>query len=375
MALPLRVIQSIRPQASPGVIAGAALVAAVFATTPFLIPDVSARLDVPLGATGILSTAQVASFAVASFVAGRFFRPRRRFHYGGIALLAVSCIASAVVPTFGLLVATRAVAGIGLGTLTWIAWADATRFPRGIGEVAAIAPITAAVTSPMIAWLIAQGGYQWAFVALAVLALAALGFKVDFADLPRIGRTVSRSRSNRLLLIALFLLTVGGSGVFVFAAATGIGFVGISPVNVAWALSINAMAGVLGTRLNAKPRTAGLWLIGAALPALALGNVGHPLAYFTAMALWGFCFWVVIPAAFKLLAEKSLAATERIGDAQALMAVGRVFGPVIGGAAIVGERYGRLSVVGAAFMLTAAAIIGGIEIGRAKGVGGSRGIQ
>jgi DHA1 family inner membrane transport protein len=284
MALPLRVIQSIRPQASPGVIAGAALVAAVFATTPFLVPDVSSRLEVPLGATGILSTAQVASFAVASFVAGRFFRPRRRFHYGGIALLAVSCITSALVPTFGLLVATRAVAGIGLGTLTWIAWADATRFPRGIGEVAAIAPITAAVTSPMIAWLIARGGYQWAFVALAVLALATLGFKVDFADLPRIGRTVSRSRSNRLLLIALLLLTVGGSGVFVFAAATGIAFVGLSPVNVAWALSINALAGVLGTRLNARPRTAGLWLLGAAVSALALGNVAHPLAYFAAMA-------------------------------------------------------------------------------------------
>jgi DHA1 family inner membrane transport protein len=375
MALPLRVIQSIRPQASPGVIAGAALVAAVFATTPFLVPDVSSRLEVPLGATGILSTAQVASFAVASFVAGRFFRPRRRFHYGGIALLAVSCITSALVPTFGLLVATRAVAGIGLGTLTWIAWADATRVPRGIGDVAAIAPITAAVTSPMIAWLIARGGYQWAFVALAVLALATLGFKVDFADLPRIGRTVSRSRSNRLLLIALLLLTVGGSGVFVFAAATGIAFVGLSPVNVAWALSINALAGVLGTRLNARPRTAGLWLLGAAVSALALGNVAHPLAYFAAMALWGFCFWVVIPAAFNLLAEKSLAVTERIGDAQALMAVGRVFGPVIGGAAIVGERYGRLSAVGAAFMFIAAAIIGGIEIGRARGVGSSRHIQ
>lgn len=366
MALPLRAVQAIRPQASPGVIAGAALVAAVFAATPFLLPDVSDRLDVPLGATGILSTAQVASFAVASFLVGRFLRPRRRLHYGGVALLAVSCLASALATSFGLLVVTRAFAGIGMGILTWIAWADATRFSRGIGEVAAVAPITAAIASPGIAWLIERGGYPWAFTALAILAAGTLTFRVDFADLPRIGRTVSRSKSNRLLLFALLLLTVGGSAVFVFAAATGTGLVGISPVNVAWALSLNALAGVLGTRVKARPRTAGIWLLGAVIPAFALGNVASPVVYFLAMAIWGFSFWVVIPAAFKLLAERSLVPSERIGDAQAVMATGRVFGPVVGGLAIAGEMYGRLSVVGAAIMFVAAAIITGIEIGRIR---------
>ncbi len=366
MALPLRAIQAIRPQASPGVIAGAALVASVFATTPFLLPDVSVRLEVPLGTTGLLSTAQVASFAVASFLAGRFFRPRRRLHYGGVGLLAASCLASALVPTFALLVITRLFAGVGMGLLTWIAWADATRFSRGIGEVAAVAPVTAAIASPVIAWLIERGGYQWAFGALAVLAIATLVFRVDFSDLPRIGRTVSKSKSNRLLLFALLLLTVGGSAVFVFAAATGTGSVGISPVNVAWALSLNAIAGVLGTRVKARPRTAGFWLLGTAIPALLLGNATSPVIYFAAMALWGFSFWVVIPAAFKLLAERSLVPSERVGDAQAVMAVGRVFGPVVGGVAIAGEMYGRLSVVGAAFIFVAAAIITGIEIGRQR---------
>lgn len=366
MALPLRAIQAIRPQASPGVIAGAALVAAVFAATPFLLPDVSSRLDIPLGATGVISTAQVASFAVASFLAGRFFRPRRRLHYGGVGLLAASCVASALVPTFPLLVLTRAFAGVGMGILTWIAWADATRFSRGIGEVAAVAPVTAAIASPGIAWLIDRGGYPWAFGALAILATGSLVFRVDFADLPRIGRTVSKSRSNRLLLFALLLLTVGGSAVFVFAAATGTGSVGISPVNVAWALSLNALAGVLGTRIKARPRTAGIWLLGAVIPAFALGNTASPMVYFAAMALWGFSFWVVIPAAFKLLAERSLVPSERIGDAQAVMAVGRVFGPVVGGLAIAGQMYGRLSVVGATVMLVAAAIITGIEIGRIR---------
>ncbi|MGF1618252.1 MAG: MFS transporter [Acidimicrobiia bacterium] len=366
MALPLRAIQAIRPQASPGVIAGAALVTAVFSATPFLLPDVSARLDVPLGATGVLSTAQVASFAVTSFLVGRFLRPRRRLHYGGIALLAVSSLASALVTSFGLLVVTRAFGGVGLGILTWIAWADATRFSRGIGEVAAIGPITAAVASPGIAWLVERGGYPWAFAALAILAAGTLVFRVDFADLPRIGRTMSKSRSNRLLLFALLLITLGGSAVFVFAVATGTGFVGISPVNVAWALSLNALAGVLGTRVKAPPRTVGFWLLGTAVSALAVGTVNSSIVYVLAMAMWGFSFWVVVPAAFKMLAERSLVPSERVGDAQAVMAVGRMFGPVVGGLAIAGEMYGRLSVVGAAVLFVAAAIITGIEIGRSR---------
>ena len=64
MILPARVIQAVRPQASPGVISAAAVVAATFAATPFLLPDVSRRLAIDIGATGLLSAAQVGSFGL-----------------------------------------------------------------------------------------------------------------------------------------------------------------------------------------------------------------------------------------------------------------------------------------------------------------------
>lgn len=357
---------SARPQASPGVVAGAALVAAVFAATPFLLPDVADRLDVPLGATGLMSTAQVAGFAVASFLAGRLFRPRRRLHYGGILLIAVACLGSAVVTDFGLLVATRVLAGVGMGTLTWIAWADATRHSRGLGEVAAIAPITAALASPILGWLTERGGYRWVFATLAIAAALTVLFKVDFGDLPRVGRNVSGSRSNRLLLVSLFLLTLGGSSVFVFAGAIGTGLVGLSPVNVAWALSLNAIAGVAGTRVTARTGRVGLSLLGAAGSALTLGILGAPLAYVIAMTVWGFSFWVFVPGVVKLLADMSLTPAERVGDAQALMAVGRVFGPIVGGIAIAGANYQRLSIVGASIMFSAAALTIAVELGRRR---------
>lgn len=349
--------------------AGAALVACVFASTPFLLPDVSERLEVPLGATGLLSTAQVASFALASFFAGRFFRPRKRLHYGGLILISVACAASAIATDFGLLVATRVLAGVGMGTLTWIAWADATRFSRGIGEVAAVAPITAAIASPGLGWLTERGGYPWVFAGIAAFGVIALVFQVDFGDLPKIGRNVSSSRSNRLLLTSLSLLTLGGSAVFVFSGAIGTGLVGLSPVNVSWALSLNAIAGVAGTRVKARSGKAGVWLLGAVCAALSLGTVGTPVVYILAITVWGFSYWVFVPAAFKLLAEKSLTPAERVGDAQALMAAGRVFGPIVGGIAIAGANYQRLSLTGGIIMFAAAALAIGVELARRRQAG------
>ena len=49
---------------------------------------------------------------------------------------------------------------------------EATRFPRGLGDVAAVAPVTAAAASPILGWLTGLGGFRAVFVALAVGASA-----------------------------------------------------------------------------------------------------------------------------------------------------------------------------------------------------------
>jgi len=366
MALPTRVIQAVRPQASLGVIAGAAVVAATFAATPFLIPEVSDSLTIPIGTTGLLSTAQVGTFAVASFLAGRLFRPRRRLHYGSLFLIAVATVVSAIANDFGLLVATRALAGFGLGTLTWIAWADATRFTRGLGDVAAVAPLTAAVASPVIGSLVEAGGYRWVFWALAASAVAATLLRVDFGDLPRVGRNVSKSHSNRFLLAAMLLLTLGGSSVFVFSGAAALTLHGLTPVSVAWALSINAVTGVFATRRTAARGTAWIWITGAAASALIIGTVESGALFFVAMALWGFAFWMAVPELLRLVAERSVNPSERMGDAQAAMAVGRIAGPLLGGAALSAGQFARLSAAGTAVILAGAVIVGLVEMYRLK---------
>ncbi len=367
MSLPARVIQSVRPQASPGVIAAAAVVAATFAATPLLLPDVADRLDVDIGTTGLLSTAQVGSFAVASFLSGRVLRPRRRFHYGSLALVGVATLGSAASPDFLFLLATRLLTGIGLGVITWIAWADATRFSRGIGDVAAVAPVTATIASPPLGWLTEIGGFPLVFVVLAAVAFFAMLGPVDFGELPKVGRRVSGSRSNRLLLAALLVMSLGGSSVFIFAGATAIVVHGMSPSALAWALSVNAITGVAGTRGTARQRHAGLWLGATALAALVVGLVPSPVVFFAALGVWGFSFWMAVPAVFHLLARKSLMPNERVGDAQAAMATGRIFGPIVGGIALGAGSFGRLSLIGATIISVAAVTVGAIELYRSQG--------
>jgi DHA1 family inner membrane transport protein len=116
----------------------------------------------------------------------------------------------------------------------------------------------------------------------------------------------------------------------------------------------------------ASRRTGGLWLTGSALSALVIGLVSSKLVFFAAMAVWGFSFWIGVPAVFRLLAERSLTPAERVGDAQALMALGRVVGPLIGGTAVGAGEFARLSVVGALGLGSAAGGISAVELYRAK---------
>jgi DHA1 family inner membrane transport protein len=341
--------------------AGAAVVAANFAATPFLLPDVADRLAIDIGATGLLSTAQVGSFAAATFLAGRLFKPRGYLHYWALGILAVASFGSSLATNLPWLLVTRVVAGLGMGTLTWIAWADATRFARGLGDVAAIAPLTAAIVSPIFGWVIGTGGYPLLYAVLAAVAAAGLVLRIDVGDMPKVGKTVSPSQSNRVLLFSLGILTLGGSSVFVFSAATAESVQGLSALQVSWALSVNAITGVVATRVKARPGTVRYWIAATAAAALAVGLLGSPTVFYLALAIWGFAFWMAVPAVLKMLAEWSLAPNERMGDAQAAMAVGRMFGPVVGGLAIGSGHFGRLSVVGAVVMTIGAVSIGLVE--------------
>jgi predicted MFS family arabinose efflux permease len=348
------------------VLAAAGTVALAFAATPFLVPEIAAELDVRLGTAGLLSAFQVGGFAATTFLAGRLLRPQAWLHNTGLLATGVAHLLCVVAPEFWMVLVLQLLAGIGMGFLTWLSWSEATRHRRGLADVAAVAPLVAAFSSPLLSWLAGLGSYRAVFGLVGAVTAAIALIPVHYGELPAIGRNVSDSKTNRILLVALFLLMLAGSAVFVFAAAAGREVAHLSPVAVSVAFSLNALVGVVATRFSAKPGTAWLWLAATGLGALGVGLSGSPIVYIVAMIGWGFVFWMGVPAVFLMLAERSLSPAERVGDAQSLMALGRVVGPIVGGIVLGAGAFDRLSVVGAVGLVAGAVVVGVVELARLR---------
>lgn len=364
MFAPVRALLAPRSHASPGVLAAAGFVAACFTATPFVIPDVARQLDLPLGVAGLVSTFQVGGFAAASFLAGRLLRPQARLHRASLLLVAVAYLAGLWRGELWLLLSTQLIAGIGLGLLTWLSWAEATRHRQGLSDVAAVGPLATVLGAPLVGWVAQSGGYQGIFGLLAVIALIGLVPPAEYGELPVIGRNVSDSRTNRLLLLALFGITTSGSALFVFAAAAGREVAGLSTALVSVAFSLNALVGVVANRFTARRGTAGWWLLAGSAAAATIGTIPQGWIYMVAMTGWGFVWWMGIPAVFRLLAERSLTPAERVGDAQSLMALGRVMGPLTGGVILGRGEFGRLALASASGLVVASLLVLAVEIAR-----------
>ena len=183
----------------------AGAVALAFAATPFLVPEIAAELDVQLGSAGLLSTFQVGGFAATTFLAGRLLRPQASMHKIGLIATGIAHLLSAVAPEFWQVLALQLLAGIGMGFLTWLSWSEATRHRRGLADVAAVAPLVAAFSSPLLSWLAGFGSYRRVRPGRSK-HLAVMLIPAHYGELPAIGRNVSDSKTNRILLAALFLL-------------------------------------------------------------------------------------------------------------------------------------------------------------------------
>ncbi|MCJ7726778.1 MAG: hypothetical protein MUP76_10380 [Acidimicrobiia bacterium] len=362
MFAPFRSIAALRPSAAPALLAGASAVAGLFAATAFLIPVVADRFGISVGTAGLISVVQVGGFTVATFLAGRRIRADRRILVWAVIAQVSANLVSAVIGWFWLLLLARLVAGVGAGLITWLAWIDAMKEHAVMRDVAGVGPLTALVAAPLFGVVTSLWGDRPVFLMLAVLAALPLAFRFEIsgAAVPA-RRKVSPSRSNLVLLGALALLTMAGSSLFIFTVAMAEARVGLDPALASIAIAANAAAGLAGTRFRARSGTAALWMGGIAL---ALGAmVAFPVApvFYAAMVVWGFCFWMTVPEVLRQVAAWSLAPEERVGDAQGLMALGRVVGPGFGGLLVGAGSYVAVGIEAAVGTGVAMAIVGGVE--------------
>lgn len=360
---PVRLFFALRHHPDLGVLAAVVSVSALFAATPFIIPAVAVEYDVSVGRSGLLSAAQVAGFAVATFVAGRTLRTHRRYLIGGASAAVLLNLFSAAAPTFEALLGIRVLAGAAAGILVWLAWSNAVRTEGALRNVAAAGPLTVLIATPILAWIATNSGPSAMYLAIAVLSIPAVFLPAEFAGYRRSRSHISPSRSNVVLVIALGMVTLAGSSLFVYGAAIGLS-IGLSSFVVSLAYSGNALAGLVATRVKADDQPGSVWIFGIAACAALVAFGDSTLLYLIGITLWGFCFWMATPTILRSIAAWSLAPDERVGDAQSSMAVGRAVGPAVGSFLVVDAVYstaGAFTVIG---LLITGFIVLGVRVYR-----------
>jgi DHA1 family inner membrane transport protein len=363
MQIPVQLHRAFRPAVRPGVLLSLAVSTVALTATPFLVPAVADEFGVSLGLAAVISSAQLAGFVVGAWVAGRWLRPVPALVRAALLLTGAGYLLSAVVPAFAALVALRVVSGVGLGVVTWAAWCGAFGDRRRMADVAVVGPVVGAVSAPIIGAIAAAGGSRAVFVCLGLLAAAPLWFDMGApAHVASGGRRSRPVPAAAVLLGALFVLTMAGSAVFVYAAALGTDHAGMTTTAVSVAFALNAIAGVPSARWSGDRRWGGLWLLGVAACAVSVATTTDARLFVLALAGWGFFFWMGVPAVYQLLAERSQNPADRAGDAQALMAIGRVIGPLVGGAMITAGSAVTLGLASGLLLVAAALTTVAVEV-------------
>ena len=149
---------------------------AVFSATPFLLSSVAEEFDVSVSTAGLISTAQLGGFVIASWVGGRFLRPIRSVFVVGTLLGVIANAGSAITPVFEVFSALHFVSGLSLGLAAWIAWQAAFGDTEKTGDIAVVGPLVGTLASPAIALILESAGLRWMFVVLTVVTATPLLF-------------------------------------------------------------------------------------------------------------------------------------------------------------------------------------------------------
>ena len=360
MQVPVRLLSALKPSVAPALLVAIGSSTVVFVSTPFLLAGIADQRDVSLGTVGWISTAQLLGFVIASWAGGRWLTPIRSVFVGGAVLGCTANLLSAVAPTLLFLSGARLLSGLSLGLAAWFGWQAAFGDAEKVGDVAVIGPLVGVVTAPAVSLMIETIGVDWLFVFLAAITATPLFFAGSIpTSMPRTERAKRNAptRAASAILLALTMVTLGGSSVFVYAAAIGTELIGLNPVTVSLLFSANSLVAIPAAKWSGRRGPAGFWYLCTAAMAILLASVRNPWLFSFGLVAWGFVFFMATPAAFQLLASRSAFPAERAGDAQAVMALGRVFGPLLGGALLAHGSSVALGFCAAGVMASAAMML------------------
>jgi predicted MFS family arabinose efflux permease len=334
----------------------------LFAATPFLIAPLAERYGISEGFAGSISVAQVGAFAVVNFVLPRLVRPSGKLlRFSAFSLVALNLL-SVFAGMYAILLFLRVLAGAAAGTMTWLTWSNAMRRKRSMSSIAATGPMTALVAAPLMS-IVAGWGDQAVYATLAIAAVPAAVLWAPVAGRRRARGVISGSRSNRILLASLFGLTFFGSALFINQTIVARDIHGLSSLASSVAFSLNAAGALLGARLSTRHRYPG-WFLASIGPAAIITVIGPTWLFYVGMTWWGFAFWMSIPGVLQMLVDRSLEPTERAGDGQGVLALGRAAGPALGGVFVDSGALIALAATSAVGIAVSGLTVVGVKEGR-----------
>jgi len=290
MQVPLKLLSAMKPSVEPALLVAVGSSTMVFVSTPFLLAGIADQRDVSLGTVGWISTAQLLGFVIASWASGRWLTPIRAVFVGGAMLGCIANLLSAVAPTLLALSGARLLSGLSLGVAAWFGWQAAFGDAGKVGDVAVIGPLVGVVTAPAVSLMIETIGVDWLFVFLAAVTATPLFFAGSVPrSLPRSERSKRNAptRAASAILLALTMVTLGGSSVFIYAAAIGTELNGLDPITVSLLFSANSLVAIPAAKWSGNRGPAGFWFLCTAAMAILLASVRQPLLFSFGLVAWG----------------------------------------------------------------------------------------
>lgn len=337
-----------------------------------VLPQIAHSFDVSIGAAGQLVAVYAVTLAILAPTVAALasdVRPKRLL-LAGLLVFVVANLATAVAPTFGVALATRALAGLGAAMFSPTAMSAATMMVpsdrRGVAlsVVAAGMTVSTALGAPTGAVIGGLATWHWTMIFVAALAAAStLGIWTYLPEIPRPPAVALRDRLAPIkdarigLTLATTLLFLSGAFAIytyttvVFARAIGGNAVLLGGLLVLWGASgtvSNLLAGRLVDRIGPRKVLVGMMVV-LVVDFLTLPWTRDGLwTAVPVIALWGACGWgQAVPQIYRLISIAPAAAPVLLGLNNTAAYLGMTAGSIVGAAALRGVGVGGLGFVAA----------------------------
>ncbi len=345
---------------------------------PLLLGALSEGLGLEPDAAGVVGSVELACVALASLSAStRVHRlSRRRLALVGGVLAVLGHLSSAFADQYAMLLAARALAGIGEGLALAAANAAsaAAHDPeRLFAKVAIVGGLGAAALLAVLPLASGGYGYRGGFGVLAGVCLASLPLLLWLPRPPGLGPlhfgTRERGHGARAapVLIAAMVLAAGEGALWAFTERIGAA-IGLSGPAIGGLLAATTAAGLigagvatwLGTRAG-RVRPLALGLLGLAASTLAVSYASDTGLYAGGLLVWGLSFFFVTP--YLLGTAAALDPSGRyVAASSGMTSIGIALGPALGGLVVASASNAALGWLVCACALLALALVAPVAL-------------